>query len=182
MKPLKTLAFALSCVVALSTSVRADMISLYRDEASGICAAPTQAFVPLTVYVIHSSLGGSTGSAWRVDNTSTMIAVSSDCGTLSFTGDPFTGISLAYGSCMTGSFLICQLTYLNTTADAIPGCNQLNVMPYPAQLTVMTIDCDQDAHAAGGGFFSFDPLTDWCWDCAGATETSTWGAVKALYR
>lgn len=187
MKALRLFACALSCMTVLSSASYADSIGLFSDATSGICAAEAAVGLPLNVYVIHFSPNGATGSAWRVDNSSAMVELGSSCNELSITGDPYTGISLGYGSCMSGTFVLCTLTFLKVTTGVIPGCYQLNVLPYPGEQTVTTVDCSQAAQAAAGGFFTFDWVENVtsglnCWDCTTAAQSSTWGAVKALYR
>jgi hypothetical protein len=148
-----------------------------------------QPFTPTTVYVVHQSFshGSALGSAWRVENSAPdVIALGSSCDGVSIVqGDPFTGIWVSYGECRVTPFVICSLTYMKTTAETIPGCYNLNVRAFPGRSAPLTIDCDGIDRSIGAGFFTFD-LYDakrfQCVDCVSATEQSTWGSVKALYR
>jgi len=166
----------------VSPAARADLIGLYSDPTGTICAAPTTPFVVHTVYVIHQFSTGATQSSWRVTNdASVMLSFGSSCGQLTIQGDAFSGITVFYPGCQTGSFLICELPFFNTSTDPVPGCYQLNVVGFnnPAPTFV---DCGDNELAAAGGFFSWDIDADNCWDCTTPVESTTWGRVKSLYR
>jgi len=177
---MRTFGIALGFVVLASPAL-ADTIALYEEPYSEICAKPSVPFQVNYVYVVHTMSSGATGSSWRIENTSGMIAVGSSCGQLSIQGDAFTGISIQYGGCLTGTFMICQLSLFHVSAEPIPDCYQLNVRGYPGD-TPMVVDCNDNAVAAAGGFFTFDIGNKPCWDCTTPVENHTWGRVKALYR
>jgi len=171
-----------SCLVLLAGPARADSIALYRDLNADMCAMPSLPLQPHTVYVFHELSAGATGSSWRIANTTGMLSLGSSCDGLSITGDPYTGISLSYGSCLTGTFAICELVLMKLSSDPIPGCYQLRVLGYPDNAPMVT-DCSDNPIAAGGGFFTFDfegKIN--CWDCSTPVESTTWGRVRAMYR
>ena len=177
---MRTSAIALA-LVALATPALADTIALYEEPYSEVCAKPSFPYQINNVYVVHTMSSGATGSSWRIDNTSGMIGVGSSCGQLTIDGDAFTGISIQYGGCLTGTFMICQLSLFNVSTGPIPDCYQLNVRGYPGDVPLVT-DCNNSVNAATGGFFTFDIEGKQCWDCTTPVENHTWGRVKALYR
>ena len=183
---MKLLLLIVFCVVAASQPLQAEQIALWDTPISGRCALEAPAGVPLSVYVVHTLSPGAKGSSWRIENTSSVLSLGGSCTGLSITGDPFTGISVSYGSCLTGTFAICQLTFLKITASPIPGCYHLNVLPSPPEASVGIVGCDDTPRSAVGGYFSFDPDPENkippCDDCTTAIDPTTWGAVKALYR
>lgn len=167
----------------------ADSILLSDSPSGGTCGNSMQNAVPATVYVLHTSSLGARGSSWRVFKDSVGPAIQvlefgSSCANVSAQGNPFDGISVDYGTCRTGTFVVCELTYIKFTDNTIPGCNHLTVSPRlggPPQ--VISVACDGTEQAATGGVFTFDIVgkTE-CTDCTTATRRGTWSAVKALYR
>ena len=178
---MRTLPLLLVCCLLVAAPAYADSIALYADAGAGACAKQSLPFTINTVYVFHTLATGATGSSWRIENTSGMQGLGSTCGQLGI-GDVFTGISVSYGSCLTGTFPICQVELFNLSAGPIPGCYQLRVLGYPGD-TPLVVDCSDNETPATGGFFTFDieGKLD-CWDCTTAAESSTWGRVKAMYR
>ena len=183
---MKLLLLIVFCVVAASQPLQAEQIALWDTPISGVCALEAPAGVPLSVYVVHTLSPGAKGSSWRIENTSSVLSLGGSCAGLSITGDPFTGISVGYGSCLTGTFPICQLNFLKMTAGIVPDCYHLNVRPFPLEASVTVVGCDDTPRSAPGGYFTFDPDPENknppCDDCTTATAPTTWGAVKALYR
>jgi hypothetical protein len=179
---MKRLLLLFLSVLAASPTARADSIALYAETYDGVCAKASAPFAINTVYVFHTLSTGAKGSSWLIENTSGMQGLGSTCGQLTITGDVFTGIVVSYGSCLTGTFAICQVDLFNLTTGAIPGCYQLRVLGYPGNAPLV-VDCNDNEIAAGGGFFTFDiEGKPNCWDCTTPVEPTTWGRVKSLYR
>jgi hypothetical protein len=87
----------------------------------------------------------------------------------------------SYGSCQASPITACQLMYLRISTAPFQGCNHLTVTPYFGDSEVQVLDCAQQSQNATAGYFSFD-LGGNCDTCVLATEATTWGSVKALYR
>jgi hypothetical protein len=182
---MKILLMVLLCVVALAApSARAETIFLSDTPGAGICGLALPPFSPTTVYVVHTSSPGATGSAWSIENAASgaMIFLAATCGGVSV--DPSGGFIVNYGGCLTGTNVICQLTFMKLVGTVIPGCYQMNVRPHPLGSNVVAFGCDESERAITGGYFTFDLYSngEFCDDCATATEATTWGAVKSLYR
>jgi len=111
------------------------------------------------------------------------LPMGSSCISSPLIGDPFTGASYGYGECLTGTITVCRLDFIWIPVAPVTGCNQLRVEPYPGDTDIQVADCASGARSASGGYFSFENIPGLtCDDCAVGVETTTWGAVKALYR
>jgi hypothetical protein len=178
---LTTIAIALFLFVSPAT---ADRISIYEGPQNWICVGNAPSFVPFSVYVVHDfAFAGTTGSRWLISDFSGMLRLGFDCGTLGAQGDPYTGIVLDYGSCLGSTVTVCRLDFFKPHSNEIQGCYHLEVYPYPGDPEVQSRDCSQGNHAAGAGYYSFDAMPyGLCDDCATATKSVTWGAIKSLYR
>jgi len=195
----KLLLLVFLCIAAVVPPAFSEEIYLSDGGDYGACAMVVPPFQVSTVYVVHTLSPGATGCTWKLDYTppANLVALGSSFAPFSVTGDPYAGITIDYGACTSGNFVIGQLTYLKTTMDEIPGCNHLVVVAAPGNASVLATACDAGDRAISGGFFSFDtapippvrnsgaPLAyagGYCYVCISATQPSTWGAVKALYR
>jgi len=98
----------------------------------------------------------------------------------------FSGMQVAFGSCLSPPIVVATLTYFSPGASP---CGTLSITPMtgdgqllvkcdlsyaPGQHAPLTINGVYDMPPGG-----FDPS---CWCPTVGTETSTWGRVKALYR
>jgi len=107
---------------------------------------------------------------------------------ISFTS-PFIGIpaaqadvAVSYGACMTATFTVGTALWLATSAP--PNCSYVSLTAAPSLQTVMVADCafnELPGDAFNRLLVNPDPYVPYC-SCAHATEPSTWGSVKALYR
>lgn len=107
-------------------------------------------------------------------------------------GNTQTGITICYDECFEGSALLISIQYMayGTSAECNGG---LSIVPYPGAETVEVKNCDGSVSAAFtrpltvGGCSCLGarvyPGVPQVFDCTPlATKTTTWGAVKALYR
>ncbi len=175
------IAFALFLIASPAI---ADRISIYESPQSGICVGDAPSFAPFSVYVVHDfAFAGTTGSRWLISDFSGLLRFGFDCGTFGTQGNPYTGIVLDYGGCQGSAVTVCRLDFFKPHSNEIQGCYHLEVYPYPGDPEVQSRDCSQVDHAASAGYFSFDAMPYGpCDDCANATKSVTWGAIKSLYR
>ncbi len=151
-----------------------------------------------TVYLRHTFNIGSTASRFRVITGpgATMTYLSETHGFAMTLGDSQAGISICYGACTIGSLSLGSISYLSSGTDQ--NCSQVLVVPHPSSQTVEVLACDetpvvafaQDLYliAPGGGpcgcpashVFAGSPQHFTCSPVPVAS--STWGAVKAMYR
>ena len=110
-------------------------------------------------------------------------------------GNTKDGISICFGSCLTGEPLIATVTFLSLTTDAT--CSQIRVIPHPGAETLEVRKCNGSTVSA----YALDlqivppatmpcpcptphlfPGTPSAFDCTPVrTESTTWGHIKALY-
>jgi hypothetical protein len=158
-------------VLMISNVAMADHIGYYSDCSGGSCLlAPG---FSTTSAIVHKFSYGATYSRWKV-------VLPTGSSLFSFTtqnaypsiGVPGSDLSVAYGQCNVGSWcvgtLVAQLANGVARVEAADG-----------QLTVLWADCNFGEFPGTGGSAWVGGTPD-CGDIA--TEQSTWGGVKALYR
>jgi hypothetical protein len=172
MKKLVTLALLL---ITSAAPAFADHIGIYRDATGQSCRLDPGYNNNATI--IHKYSLGATGSEFRVDFSqapgSTFIAFHSPFVSL---GDLTTGIAFAYGGrCLTGNIVV-------GTIEATLIAGSLQVTPRDGFWFIMYAACATAEYTATGGtaIIGFE-ATGNCNDPT-ATEQSSWGRVKALYR
>jgi len=179
----KVLLIALAITMVASVSM-ADEISVFADNQGTSCnfvgpAGPS----PVTFYVVHKTVNGATGSQFKIVNSTAWTLSPSVLGGFLSIGDAYTNLSLAYGGCLAGpNIAVVQLAGFAFPAPGDP-CMQVSVVAAPNTVGILTIDCTfAEIPALTGGFtINGDALTCPCGP-PNATEQSTWGKVKSLYR
>lgn len=118
----------------------AGSLGIYAD-AGGTDATITDTGGTVTVYVIHTVENGATASqfrvaapaGWTLQSAAPQFAVS--------IGDADNGISLGYGSCLTGTIHVMTLTY--TTPGT--GTGSFRVLPHTdLPDAIQVVDCSQN--------------------------------------
>ena len=179
--------FGFSCLLA--SAAHADHIGLYNDpqgSCSGMVPAPTPTLN--AVYVVHKQNNGAAAVQFKIQNQSGLFPVSQT--------SPYDRLGVwdgdwafDFGGCVAGDHLVATLNFL-WFGTPITGCGQtLRVVDAPTSAIpgeIVVADCAFNLETATGGAFYFEaaPLTCafdiGCY--ATPVQTSTWGAVKALYR
>lgn len=168
---MKKVLLLMVAVLMISSVAMADHFGVYSDGSGASCAlGAAGAFNPNGTVIEKFSLG-STGCRFKV---------AFPAGTAVFgfntpyvpVGAIQTDLSLAYGTCLTGSIVL-------GTINAIYGAGQGDVLAADLQPAIIYTDCSfGEYHATGGSFYVGNQG-----DCHEvATEPTTWGSVKALYR
>jgi hypothetical protein len=179
------------CLCLCASVALADHIGLYNELAGTNCFRAA-AWVPdggsNFVYVIQKFNTGSTGSEFKINNTSGAPYSSFTLGTATFLtiGTPETGLSVAYNACMASAqFVIIRLRYADDDLLGLAPtpCGKMEVVEDPGAIPPVrqTADCNSNPHPATGGSFYWGTGCPGCADPT-ATEKTTWGGVKALYR
>jgi len=180
-----------TCLSMCAGAALADHIGLYNEAAGTNCFrllpwAPDGA--SNFVYVIQKFNTGSTGSEFKINNTSgaPFSAFTNGLATFLTIGAPESGISVSYGQCMgAASFLIIRLLYADDEALGLAPvpCGKMEVVENPGAVPPVrqTADCNSFPHPATGGTFYWGTGCPGCADPT-ATAATTWGGVKALYR
>ena len=101
------------------------------------------------------------------------------------TGTTQTGLYTFYGDCLPSNILVATMYYF--CMGISPGCAYLEVVADPAAASgkIEIVDCNGATHYIGGSgiiglIMNNDGTCGLCYPPA--TETTTWGQVKALYR
>jgi hypothetical protein len=172
----------LLAIVATPALAQAEDLGLFADNAGLSCEVIDAVAGIKRVYVVHVNSAGATGSEFLVDtsaSTMSLIVSAVPAGFLSI-GASDTGISIAYQECKIGTFLVLTMTFDNTGDTA--ACSRLRLLEDPTAVPPVRIyaDCSSIPHAFPGGQAIVNP--DGSCPCNVATETTTWGNIKALYR
>jgi hypothetical protein len=149
-----------------------------------------------TVHVIHSLSPGAKGSRFRIaaGPGMTMTYVSEVHSFPMTVGNTQSGISICYGDCLAGDFVVASITYSGYGTSS--HCSRIQVVGHPASGQVEAKRCDDvsvrmavedlavSAFVGGCGCPSprSIPGTPQYFDCVPVpVATRTWGAIKALY-
>ncbi len=161
-------------------------ISIYSDGAGTSCNVTDAAPGVVNLFVIHKHTIGATASQWALllngGSTLSHLSTAPAPGMLML-GTPPTDVSIAYGGCVVGDFLIANVTYFGSGTS--PACSFISFGPAPTSPVdpdqIVLIECDfETVSVVPTGRANINP--DGTCQCDVATETRTWGGVKALYR
>jgi hypothetical protein len=166
---MKKVLLLMVAVLMISSVAMADHLGVYAD-CSGASCSLAPGFTS-TAAVVHKFTLGATGVRFKV----TLPAGSSF---FSFStpytpvGSMTSDLSVGYGQCLVGTICVG-----NIVAILNPGT--INVLPADTFPNILYTDCVFAEKSATGG----DAYVGGTGDCHEvATEQSTWGQVKALYR
>lgn len=157
-----------------------DFINLYADPAHTVRETFDTAPGLLKVYVVHEYTTGATSSAFRIVGspgfTGTWVSDSSPFSAI--LGATPTGVYMSYAKCIASPTLIFEITY--ALAGTSSTCSFLEVVNHPDLPFIMTPNCSADEPGpAHGGKLLVNPDSS----CSTvATQQSTWGRIKSLYR
>jgi len=162
--------FLLISLLLISSVAMADHIGIYRDATGASCSL--DAGFTFSTAVVHKFSLGATGSRFKVTFPagSTFFALDTP---YSGTGDFQHDYEIAYGSCMTGSFVVGSIV-----AILLPGI--LAVLPPDTFTHADVVDCSFNYVAASTGAAYVGSTNTDCGPVA--AEPTTWGSLKALYR
>lgn len=162
-------------MLSVTSVAHADRMLLFSDAALTDSTLTDDAPRTVTIHVVHTDFWG-TGSRFRIATdpgfTGVWVGDSSPYFTV---GNSNIDVSIAYAACLQGPVLVLTATYqLFGTSSA---CSGLHIAPGEGQLCVIA--------TSGGGCIDAVCVRDLGSlhvNCPVATEPSTWGKVKALYR
>jgi hypothetical protein len=160
------------CALMIAGVAMADHIGVYYDASGSSCNLGPAGF-NTTATLIHKFTLGATGSRFRV----TFPAGSTFFGfntPYSGVGDFLTDYQLAYGQCQLGTVLLGTIVAILTEGIVA-------VTPPAGWTHIDAVNCSYEYAFATAGDAYVGPIPGpWCG--AVAVQSSTWGAVKALYR
>lgn len=172
-------------------------ITLSSESNVHVCTIRDWAPGVRTVYVLHRFNVGATASRFRVQTGpgATLTYVSEQHHFASTFGNTQDGISICYGACSVGDLLLATITYLGYGTSS--NCSEIRVVPHPLAQTVEAIACEGNPVRASIRDLAIYPVNGGC-GCPPAESypgspqvfscvpvpvaSSTWGAIKAMYR
>ena len=168
---MKKVLLLMVAVLMISSVAMASHIGVYSDGTGASCALGAPGVFNPSATVIEKFSTGSVATRFKVVF---------PAGTAFFgfntpyvpVGALTTDISIGYGTCLSGSIVL-------GTINAIYGAGQGDVLVADLQASILYVDCSFGEHPATGGSFYVGGQGD-CKEVA--TEATTWGSVKALYR
>ncbi|HEX6790152.1 MAG TPA: hypothetical protein VF247_02480 [Candidatus Krumholzibacteria bacterium] len=167
----KSLLLTVSLLFICNAALAADYIGVFTDHFNGVCDLAPGFSTTATVVHYAWTPGGATGARFKVlpPPGSVLLGFTTPYVTI---GSIDLDLSVAYGGCE-------QFIAIGTiTANWAVGYGQ--VVGADGQPCLMTADCSFDEQCAKGGIFSVGHPPGGCGVVA--TEHSTWGKVKSLYR
>jgi hypothetical protein len=149
------LLIAALCLAASVTSVTAatGFVGLYADAAGTDCNILD---VPglVSFYVVHTGTDGATGVEFSAPLPSGFTGaggtfLADEVQFPVYIGDSQTGLSVAYGSCLTGPIHVATILAFSPSGTT-PSCTQYPVLPHPARGVINVPNCDSPVGEAPG--------------------------------
>ena len=168
---MKKVLLLMVAVLMISSVAMADHISVYTDASASVCALGS-AGAFLQPVVVHKLSAGTLSSRFKLTLPagSNLFGFNTPYVTV---GNIQSDLSVGYGVCLNGASVI-------GTLAGIFGAGTLDVVAADLQTTIIVTDCTAAEFPATGGT-AYVGTTGDCHE-PNATENSTWGQVKALYR
>jgi len=171
---MKKVLLLMVAVLMVSSVAMADHIGVYTD-ASGASCVLAPGFNNGTSTVLHKFSAGATACRFKA----TLPPGSSLFGFTPTTpfvpvGVMTSDLSIGYGACYTGTIVV-------GTFAAILGAGTITVEPADGFPTILAVDCNFVEFNITGGVAYVGGSETNCQE-PNATEPTTWGQVKALYR
>ena len=166
------------CLTSAPGTVEGAHLSIYSDPALTQCTLSDASPRVSSVYVAETT-DAATGVRFRVAPSPGFTGVwLGDSSPYQPIGSSQTDLSLGFGACLAGKFLVLTLTY---QLFGTSTCSELAIAPAVGFPVSICVPCagetpcvgDQPLHVNCSGSFDCGPL---------ATESTTWGKVKSLYR
>jgi hypothetical protein len=171
---MKRCAILILVLLCLSSLARADRLLIYSDAALTDSTLNDNSPRIANLYVVHDMFRG-TGIYFRIAPGAGFTGVwLGETTAFVKIGNSGSDISIGYGACLTGPYLVLTISYQLFGTSA--ACSAVQVAPV-AGLPCVFVN-------SGCGFVElcvYD-LGEVHVNCAVPTEATTWGKVKALYR
>lgn len=169
------------CVGAQIAVAQSDLLALYGDESGSTCELSDVSPGIKTVYVIHEASAPAAAVSFRIVGTSGsgLSYISEAVPFEAVLGDVQSGISVAYGGCMTPSVLVASVSYFGAGTSA--PCSFLRVKRHPQGLNdfIEVVDCVNSYRKALGQRLVINP--DGSCECGADGDRANWGEVKAKF-
>ena len=168
---MKKVLLLMVAVLMVSSVAMADHIGVYADASGASCALASG--FNSTATVIHKQTAGATGSRFKITLPagSNLFAFNTGFTPVGALGSD---LSLGYGQCLSPTIVL-------GTIVAILAPGTIYVLPADGFPNIIYTNCSFAELPATGGTAYVLPSNGSCGEPS-ATEQSTWGQVKALYR
>jgi len=157
-------------------------LGIYGDTAGNSCNILDQGAPAIRpVYVVHKfdPGEGATASRFKIVATNVTMTFLGTSTSYAVLGAWDTGISIGYGQCVNTTTSILTINFFGVGANA--ACARFDMVPDPIPAAIQITTCDfGDVNVPNGGSAIVNPDAN-C-QCNIATNQSTWGGVKALYK
>jgi len=176
------------CVGAAPAFGQGGQIGMFRTASGIICQVYDQAGL-VSIPVVHVLTPGATACQFSapLPGCWTNAIFLSDTAVFPVTiGSSQAGVAVGYGACLGSPIHVLTINVFSQTPITDPyACCGWPVLPDPNVVSgkIEVVDCVNDLlYADGVMSYVVAGEGNQCEDCTTATEQSTWGAVKALYR
>ena len=176
-----------SPTLAIGQPIFPGNISVFGDASGSVCTIQDDTPATFTLYVLHTNMSGTFVSNLRVLEGSGFDATYvSEVVPFIHIGDLRTGLSIAYGGCTAGPLLLGSLVFAGQgTSQSCSTVDTTGNPDWPGIPTSypITETCNGDVLPAPSVGPLYVNAGVGCQPrCTVATESSTWGKVKSLYR
>ena len=185
------------CAFIVSPSPAQVKIEASAVGHSDACVLPYNNPGLKNVYIRLTFNSGATAARFRVEpGPGVTMTYASESSPYTSVGYALAGISICFGSCLTGEPLIATVTFMAYGTDT--PCSEIRIVPHPDAQTVEVEKCNGSTVAAYAQGLGIDPppgaIPCYCpttrlfpgtplpFGCTVPVEDTTWGRVKALYR
>jgi len=153
-------------------------ISAYGDDQGNACNITAPAGL-VTVYVVHkfSDGGGATGCRFKLTFPAGLTFLAFNTPMVPI-GNVTSDLSLAYGVCIQTTTMLGSALF--NSSGAVAACSYVSVVNADNSVNPIATDCLFGEYPIKTGQAIVNP--DGSCQCNVATQPSTWGRVKSLYR
>jgi hypothetical protein len=182
--------FALGCVSQAAHATDGGRVALYSDASLSQCTLSDAGPGTADIYVVHR-IAGSDAAAYGVVGIMFSLAPSAgfngtwleDIVPAGMLGNGISpsGIAVGYISCRSVDTVVLNARYQIYGTSST--CSNLEAAPHPNNCCIITSTCTfQDFLEVDGGRLVINADQSCLCDATVATESTTWGRIKAMYR
>lgn len=169
------------CLIVVPEAVLAfGRLEIYADPALSHCSLSDNSSRLVNIYVAESTPYGATGLRFRIAESPGFTGIwLNETSPFATVGNSRTDLSIGFGICEVGQFTVLNMQYQLFGTSA---CSTLSIAPANGISEPICTGC-VFSELPCIGYMSLHVNCDGSFDCNPvATEVSTWGSVKALYR
>jgi hypothetical protein len=174
---MKKVLLLMVAVLMISSVAMADHVGMYNDQAGTSCLLAPGFDSGTYGFIIHKFSVGATGVRFKVNfPAGSAVFAFTPSGAFSALGVLTSDMSVGYGGCQNSGAIVVG----SIVASLAPGAGA--VVAADLQTSVVFTDCGFTQKDCTGGTFTIGASGSTACTDPNATEPTTWGSVKALYR